>query len=171
MFSLLQTALAREVMQSPVRPFQLFWTEWPLTLTSCSRMDHDPWIEGYGRRSRLELGSPFETRSVGPWSSIKDSFLVGLHVWNHYATSYIQMECLCMKWWSYLIELSRIKRVAYVVGYDIGVSKVWWQSSCWTWNDAGSDVLHCCVFDWQDLSAHLVSKVLSVRLDHLDCVD
>ena len=33
-------------------------------------------IEGQGQRSVIELWSLFETRSVGPWSSVEDSFLV-----------------------------------------------------------------------------------------------
>jgi len=40
-------------------------------------MDHDhscPRIAGQDQRSRLELGSRFEKRSVGPRSSIEDSF-------------------------------------------------------------------------------------------------
>ena len=35
-------------------------------------------IEGHGQRSRLGLGSQFETRSLGPRSSIEDSLIVSL---------------------------------------------------------------------------------------------
>ena len=54
------------------------WTEWPLTSTFCMYTDHDRSSHGIeGQGWRLGLGSRFETRSVGPRSSIEDAFLVG----------------------------------------------------------------------------------------------
>ena len=52
-------------------------TEWPLTFCTCmGHSSHE--IESQGHRSRLGLGwgSQFETRSVWPRSSFKDSLLV-----------------------------------------------------------------------------------------------
>lgn len=82
---IIDRVIAREVMQSPrsVRPSVCFRsnfrTKWPLTLTFSIYVGHDlssHGIEGHRLDLWLPLGlqSQIETRSLGPWSSINDSF-------------------------------------------------------------------------------------------------
>ena len=72
----------------------IFRTEWRLTLTFCVYVGHDHGsqeIKGQCQRSRLGLGSQFESRSVGRRSSIEDSFLV----WTLFRGLLLFGSCLC----------------------------------------------------------------------------